>query len=73
MEFPTSKSHGHGDTDLRRTLQLTALHEWCLERLSILSMAGQLPMARALTAEHLELLEVVNQRQTLWMVIEPDS
>jgi hypothetical protein len=29
--------------------------------------------ARALTAEHLEMLEAINQKQTLWMVIEPKS
>jgi hypothetical protein len=32
-----------------------------------------MPLARALTAEHLELLEAINQQQTLWMVIEHNS
>ncbi len=57
-------------TALRRTLALTQVHDWCLERLPELSLAGQMPQARALTAEHLELLEVVSQRHTLWMVTE---
>lgn len=60
-------------TALRRTLALTQVHDWCLERLSELSLAGQMPQARALTAEHLELLEVVSQRHTLWMVTEADG
>ena len=60
-------------TALRRTLALTQVHDWCLERLSELSLAGQMPQARALTAEHLELLEVVSQRHTLWMVTEAEG
>ncbi len=73
MEFSSSAPCACGDVDLRRTLQLTALRDWCLERLSTLSLADQMPLARALTAEHLELLEQLHQPQTLWMVIEADS
>lgn len=41
-----------------------------MARISALTLAGQMPLARALTAEHLEWLEAVNPSQTLWMVIE---
>jgi len=41
-----------------------------MARISALTQAGQMPLARALAAEHLELLEAVNRSQTLWMVIE---
>ena len=46
-------SCGHDDADLRRTLQVSALHDWHLERISALWLADQMPMARALTAEQL--------------------
>jgi hypothetical protein len=55
--------------DLRRTLNLTHVRDWCMNRLSHLSLENRLDCARALTAEHLELLETVNQSKTLWMVI----
>jgi hypothetical protein len=61
------------NASLRRTLMLTQLHDWCLERVSTLSLEDKMPLARALTAEHLELLEAINQQQTLWMVIEHNS
>ncbi len=61
------------NASLRRTLMLTQLHDWCLERVSTLSLEDKMPLARALTAEHLELLEAINQQQTLWMVIEQNS
>lgn len=61
------------NASLRRTLMLTQLHDWCLERLSTLSLEDKMPLARALTAEHLELLEAINQQQTLWMVIKHNS
>lgn len=64
---------GHGDSAMRRTLMLTELHDWCMARLSALSLAGDNHLAQALTAEHLELLEAVNQHQTLWMVVDPDG
>ncbi|MFN9872429.1 MAG: hypothetical protein ACK55E_13440 [Cyanobacteriota bacterium] len=61
------------NASLRRMLMLTQLHDWCLERLSTLSLEDKMPLARALTAEHLELLEAINQQQTLWMVIKHNS
>lgn len=41
-----------------------------MDRLSQLSMDDRMECARALTAEHLELLEAVDHAKTLWMVIE---
>jgi hypothetical protein len=58
---------------LERQVMLTGVRDWCMQRLSELSLAGQIDDARALTAEHLELLEVVNRAQTLWMVVEDDG
>ena len=55
---------------VRRQLMLTALRDWCMNRLSTLSLDHRMDCARALTAEHLELLEVVNHSKTLWMVVE---
>ena len=52
---------------------LTELHDWCMTRLSALTLADQMPLARAFTAEHLELLEAVNPSKTLWMLIETDD
>ncbi|TVS06480.1 MAG: hypothetical protein EA413_04000 [Cyanobium sp. PLM2.Bin73] len=57
-------------TDLNRTLQLTQVRDWCMQRLSKLSLQWRLDDARALTAEHLEALEVVDAHHTLWMTIE---
>lgn len=54
---------------LRRTLMLTHIRDWCMNRLSHLSVENRMSCARALTAEHLELLETVNQGKTLWMMI----
>jgi hypothetical protein len=68
-----SEPGGQGDAALFRTLMLTELHDWCMSRLSKLSLAGENQVARALTADHLELLEAVNHHQTLWMVIEADG
>jgi hypothetical protein len=55
---------------LERTLQLTQLRDWCMQRLSTLSLEWRMGDARALTAEHLEALEVVDAQRTLWMTIE---
>jgi hypothetical protein len=57
---------------LERTLQLTQLRDWCMQRLSTLSLEWRMGDARALTAEHLEALEVVDAQRTLWMTIEAD-
>jgi hypothetical protein len=60
-------------TDLNRTLQLTQVRDWCMQRLSKLTLQWRLDDARALTSEHLEALEVVDARHTLWMRIETDD
>lgn len=57
-------------TNLNRTLQLTQLRDWCMQRLSKLTLQWRLDDARALTAEHLEALEVVDAHHTLWITIE---
>ncbi|HJN36320.1 MAG: hypothetical protein AB8B70_07185 [Prochlorococcus sp.] len=41
-----------------------------MERLSDLSMENRLSDARAITSEHLELLEKIDAHTTLWMIIE---
>ena len=53
-----------------KTLRLQNLSDWCMERLSILSLAGSLDEARALTSEHVEMLESIDVKSTLWMTIE---
>jgi len=55
---------------LRRQLMLMSLRDWCMNRLSTLSLDERMDCARALTAEHLELLEAVNHSKTLWMMVE---
>jgi hypothetical protein len=58
---------------LERTLQLTQLRDWCMQRLSKLSLELRMGDARALTAEHLEALEMVDAHHTLWMTIEQNN
>jgi hypothetical protein len=41
-----------------------------MDRLSMLSLDGRMEDARAVTAEHLELLEAVDARRSLWVRIE---
>ena len=55
----------------RRMLSITQLRDWCVEHLSELSANGQHDDARALTAEHLEILEQVDATRVLWMIVEP--
>jgi len=47
--------------------QLQALQNWCMDRISELSLHYSIDDATALTAEHLELLKSIDQSQTLWM------
>ena len=47
--------------------QLQALQNWCMNRISELSLHYSIDDATALTAEHLELLKSIDQGQTLWM------
>lgn len=55
---------------MRRVLALNHLRDWCMDRLSMLSLDGRMEDARAVTAEHLELLEAVDARRSLWVTIE---
>ena len=52
---------------LHRILQLTSLRDWCMERLSVLSLRPDLEDARCLTSEHLEMLVETNAWTTLWV------
>ena len=58
---------------LNRSLQLTELHDWCMQRLSELSVDWRMHDAMALTAEHLELLVAIDAERTLWMILEDDA
>lgn len=44
-----------------------------MERLSQLSLDGRIEEARAVTAEHLELLETMDARRNLWVRTERDD
>ena len=50
-----------------RHQQLQQLQDWCMDRISHLSLHQSIEDATALTAEHLELLKSINQAETLWM------
>ena len=50
-----------------RHQQLQRLQNWCMDRISHLSLHQSLEDATALTAEHLELLKSINQAETLWV------
>jgi len=56
----------------RRMLAVTQWRDWCMAQLSELSLDGREEDARALIAEHLELLEQVDATRVLWMIVEPD-
>lgn len=58
------------ETRQSRQLALTDLRDWCMDRLSTLSLDNRHDDARALTSEHLEALEMVDSTRTLWMLIE---
>jgi len=62
--------HSDQTTHERRLLAVTSWHDWCMERLSELSLAGREVDARALTAEHMELLEQMDATRVLWMIVE---
>ncbi len=57
---------------VRRMIVVTQWRDWCMAQLSALSLDGREDDARALTAEHLELLEQVDATRVLWMIVEPD-
>ena len=50
-----------------RHQQLQRLQNWCMDRISHLSLHQSIEDATALTAEHLELIKTIDQTQTLWM------
>ena len=50
-----------------RHQQLQQLQNWCMDRISYLSLHQSIEDATALTAEHLELLKSIDQAETLWM------
>ncbi|MCT0201640.1 hypothetical protein KQ302_00010 [Synechococcus sp. CS-602] len=55
--------------DLQCTHQLTSLRDWCMERLSILSLQPDLEDARAMTREYQEMLMETSASSTLWMQV----
>ncbi len=63
-----SQMHSSEDIEiLNRILQLTSLRDWCMERLSVLSLRSDLEDARCLISEHLEMLAETNAWTTLWV------
>ncbi|OUT73137.1 MAG: hypothetical protein CBB79_04825 [Synechococcus sp. TMED19] len=51
----------------QRMDQLEILQDWCLSRISYLSLEHSIEDATALTAEHLESLRILDQGTTLWI------
>lgn len=58
------------NTNLNKQLALTALRDWCMDRIAWHSLAGDHDDAQAMTEEHMEMLMEVNPRKILWMSIE---
>ena len=54
-------------TSKQRHEQLQRLQNWCMDRISQLSLHYSIDDATALTAEHLELLKSVDQTEALWI------
>ena len=50
-----------------RHQQLQRLQNWCMDRISHLSLHQSIEDATSLTAEHLELLKSIDQAETLWI------
>ena len=71
MGKPIPARYSKPEDRQRRMLSITQLRDWCMEHLSELSANGQYDDARALTAEHLEILEKVDATRVLWMIVEP--
>ena len=55
------------DSIKHRHQQLQRLQNWCMDRISHLSLHQSIEDATALTAEHLELLKSIDQSEMLWM------
>ena len=53
-----------------RTHHLTGIRNWCLNTISMHSLAGDHETAQALTNEHMELLKQVDSSQTLWIAVK---
>ena len=64
--MPDSRDRVH----LERMLNLTAIRDWCMDRISLHLLSGSHDEARALTEEHMEMLRQIDARSTLWMHIE---
>ena len=53
--------------DQLRSKTLKEINEWCYQRASHLSIAGHDQAAQALTEEHMESLQNVNNQNLLWV------
>ena len=53
-----------------RLQNLTKLRDWCMDRISFLSLRGSDLDAQAITNEHLEILRSVDSESTLWLKVE---
>ena len=53
--------------EFRRNLRLNALSDWCLQRISQLSLSGADAEAQAMTEEHMETLQAIDIESTLWI------
>ena len=58
------------DQDMARQLNQKKLHQWCLARISILSLRGHDHEAQAVTEEHMEMLKETKSETTFWMRTE---
>ena len=58
------------DISLKQQVALTEIRDWCMSRISLLSLADDHDEAQALTQEHMEMLKMINPNKTLWMTIE---
>ncbi|MCP9819266.1 hypothetical protein KBZ18_07145 [Synechococcus sp. Cruz-9H2] len=72
MDKPVPARYSGPEDRERRMRSITELRDWFMEHLSELSAKGQYADARALKAEHLEILEAVDATRLLWMIVEPD-
>lgn len=72
MDKPVPARYSSPEDRERRMHSIMQLRDWFMEHLSELSANVQHADARALTAEHLEILEAVDATRVLWMMVEPD-
>ena len=56
-----------------RLVSLKALQDWCMTRISMLSLSGEDENAQALTEEHMEILQRVDLTSILWARIEEQT